>query len=410
MAGPQYRCCSRSLALALCSAGIMQVLLAASKLGGLVRYVPYPVHAGYMNGVAVLMVMAMLPHLLGLPAGQVPVDWRNAQPLAPVIALVAFLLAVAAPQWTRRVPPYLTGLLTATALHHLLAQTPLASALGPLFNAPHFDWPGVDAIAPLFERLGDGLLRDKMWLLIQFAAAVAFVSSLQTALAGSTIDELTHQRGDRGRTMLQQGVANVALGFMGGLASAGAVGRSKVNIDAGGRHRNVEAVLCRRTAARAGLRSGLDELRADGCGRRYFCRSRVLAGRRVDPQRHRRVVAADFQWRMPSALAQSYGVMLLVAGIAIFVSLPLAIGIGVLVAVLMFIRSNIKRPIRQVIHANQRTSRKVRPAADAELLRTHGLQDRADRARWRFVLRYRGNRRPRDREADSRLRSDRARF
>ena len=46
---------------------MMQVLLAASKLGGLVRYVPYPVHAGYMNGVAVLMVMAMLPHLLGLP-------------------------------------------------------------------------------------------------------------------------------------------------------------------------------------------------------------------------------------------------------------------------------------------------------------------------------------------------------
>ena len=43
-----------------------------------------------------------------------------------------------------------------------------------------------------------------------------------------------------------------------------------------------------------------------------------------------------------------------------------------LVAILMFIRSNIKPPIRQIIHADQRASRKVRPAADVELLRTHG--------------------------------------
>ena len=78
-------------------AGVMQVLLAVLRLGGLVRYVPYPVHAGYMNGTAVLMVLAMLPHLLGLPAGQGAADWRNAQPLAPVVALSGFLIAVRPP-------------------------------------------------------------------------------------------------------------------------------------------------------------------------------------------------------------------------------------------------------------------------------------------------------------------------
>ena len=94
--------------------------------------------------------------------------------------------------------------------------------------------PVLMRVAPLFEHLGDGLLRDKLWVLVEFAAAAAFVSSLQTALAGSTIDELTHQRNDRGRALLQQGIANVAVGFMGGLASAGAVGRNKVSVDAGG--------------------------------------------------------------------------------------------------------------------------------------------------------------------------------
>ncbi len=84
-----------------------------------------------MNGSAVLMVAAMLPHLLGLPDGQGAADWRNAQPLAPVIALAGLVLAVRPPRWTRRVPAYLTGLLAATALHHLLTLTPLAGALGP---------------------------------------------------------------------------------------------------------------------------------------------------------------------------------------------------------------------------------------------------------------------------------------
>ena len=116
---------------------------------------------GFMNGVAVLMVMAMLPHWLGLPAGQGAADWRNAQPLAPLVALTALVLAVRPPQWTRRVPSYMTGLLAAVALHHLLALTPLAGMLGPLFDPPRFQWPGVDVVAPLFERLGDGSVRTR---------------------------------------------------------------------------------------------------------------------------------------------------------------------------------------------------------------------------------------------------------
>ena len=360
------------VAFAVVLAGVMQVLVAVLRLGGLVRYVPYPVHAGYMNGTAVLMVVAMLPHLLGLSAGQGAANWRNAQLLAPLIALTAFVLAVWPPRFTRRVPAYLTGLLAATALHHLLTLTPLAGALGPLFNAPRFEWPGADAIAPIFERMGDGLLRDKMWLLVEFAAAVAFISSLQTALAGSTVDEMTHQRTDQGRAMLQQGVANVAVGFMGGLASAGAVGRSKVNIDAGG------------TTGMSRLFFAVGLLLALVFGLRYmsFVPMAAVAGvfaavaySLVDAwtRSATRVLWRQIgRWNMPIALAQSYGVMLLVAGIAIFVSLPIAIGVGVLIAILMFIRSNIKPPIRQIVHADRRTSRKVRPADEAELLRTHG--------------------------------------
>ena len=125
-------------ALGVVLAGVMQVMLAKLKLGGLVRYVPYPVHAGYMNGVAVVTVAGMLPHLLGLPLGATAMDWREMNPLAPVVALVALRLALNAPGWTRRIPPYLTGLLVATAAP-LLSFITAAGALGPLFEAPRFE-------------------------------------------------------------------------------------------------------------------------------------------------------------------------------------------------------------------------------------------------------------------------------
>lgn len=361
-------------ALGLVLAGVLQVALAAARLGRLVRYVPYPVHAGYMNGVAVLMVTAMASHVLGLPTGAGLLDWRQAQPLAPLVALTALWLALRAPAWTRKVPPYLTALLAATVLHHLLAATPAATSLGPLFNAPALHWPGFEAIAPLAGHLGDGLVTDHLWAVLQFAAAVAIVSSLQTALSGSTIDELTHTRGSRERELFGQGVANAAVGALGGLPTAVAVSRTKVNLDAGG------ATGISRLVFGVGLLLAL----ALGLRLLSYVPMAAIAGifiavafTLVDAWTRRATAVLWRQgWRrrVPRLLAQSYGAMLLVATIAIFASLPIAIAVGTLLAILLFIRSNSKAPIRQIVHADRRNSRKVRTAAKAELLRRHGAR------------------------------------
>ena len=61
----------------------------------------------------------------------------------------------------------------------------------------------------------------------------------------------------------------------------------------------------------------------------------------------------SLSWRAPLALLQNYGVMLLVAGITVFVSLALAVAIGTLIAMILFIRSNCKAPVRQVANAER---------------------------------------------------------
>ncbi len=359
------------LGLGVMLAGIMQVTAAAFNLGGLVHYVPFPVHAGYINGSAVLMIGAMLPHILGLPANVAP-DWRSIQPLAPVVALAALMIALKARTWTRRVPPYVTALVVATGLHHLLALTPLAGMLGPLFHAPDFEWPSFDAMAPLGDHLSKGLVLAQFWPLLQFAAAVAMMSSLQTALAGSTIDELTRKRRTSERELFAQGISNIAVGVVGALPSAASTSRSKLNLDAGG------------TTRLSRLFFGVALLLALAPGLRFMSHvpMAAIAGVFVAVAFYlfddwtRRATGVLWQnalkWQLPRALAQNFAVMLLVAGVTVFISLPLAIALGTLIAMLMFIRGNIKHPIRQVVHADRRTSRKVRPAVDAELLRKHG--------------------------------------
>ena len=363
------------VALGVVLAGILQALLAALRMGGLVYFVPFPVHAGYINGSAVLMVGAMIPHVLGLPAmyGR-EVDWQSFRWLAPLIALSALLVVLHPPRWARVIPPYLLGLLVATGLHHLLALTPLAGALGPLLQAPVFEWPRVDTMAPALDQIGEEILTANLGPLLLFAVAVAMMSTLQTALAGSSIDEITRKRRYSDRELFAQGAANVAVGIVGAPPSAGSTTRSKLNLDAGG-----DTVMSR-VVFGVGMLLAL----AAGLQLMNFLPMAAIAGVFIALaigllDRWTRSGAAillrqSLKRRVPVSLAWNYATMVVVAAITVFVSLAAAIGLGTLAAMVMFIRSNSKRPIRQVVHADRRTSRKIRPAAEAELLRAHGRQ------------------------------------
>jgi SulP family sulfate permease len=164
----------------------------------------------------------------------------------------------------------------------------------------------------------------------------------------------------------------MAVGAVGGLASAGAIMRSKVNIDAGGSS----------AASRLFFGIGLVLALLIGLAWMRIVPMAAIAGvfsavafSLVDKWTRRAtgvLFRQTLRWRVPRAMAQSYAVMALVAGVVMFVSLPAGIGIGMLVAILMFIRSNTKGPVRQIVHADVRRSRKVRPAVETDLLGKHG--------------------------------------
>jgi hypothetical protein len=159
-------------AFGLVLAGMLQILLTRLRLSGLVRYVPYPVHAGYMNGVAVLddrrdpaacarcadRTAADVEHRAsGRAAGCTRVAGHRTVGDLGRAGMDASRSALS-DRLAGRHP-----------VHHLLAATPAARALGPLFDPPAFQWPALDTMAPLVNQFSTGLVADLIGPLLVFA-------------------------------------------------------------------------------------------------------------------------------------------------------------------------------------------------------------------------------------------------
>lgn len=353
--------------------GVIQLIAGALRLGGIARYVPYPVLAGFMNGVAVLMAIAILPYALGFDSRtSMLADWSHAQPATAVVAIVTAWVALRPPAWTRRLPNYLVALVLGTALYYALRAGLGDAALGPVLG--RFESAGLrsNLMAPVQRVFGDALWVDHVAALLRFAFAIAFIASLQGLLASSVVDGLTRTRRDGEHQLLALGSANVVVGLFGGLPVAGAVSRSKISLDSGGTGRlsllAFGATLMFAVTLGAPVLSHLPLAVVAG----LFV---VAAYGLVDPWSRSAtaaLLAALGRRRAPAMPLQNYAVMLLVASVSVGISVAHGVATGVLLAMIAFVRSHSRSPVRAVAHAGQRHSLKVRSAACAALLREHG--------------------------------------
>jgi MFS superfamily sulfate permease-like transporter len=202
--------------------GVFQVLFGLLRLGSLAKYVPQPVLAGFMNGVAILVFIAQVPVLLGVDASV----WADgfvaalarAQPATLVVGLTTAVVA-----WTMmwrfpRAPGALLGLLAGcllyAAIHFLLPSVPLGPLTGTVPTQPSLPV----ALAPLFGAgaATEAVLRHAESIAVT-ALLLAIVGSLEATLNALAIDRQMQVRHDPNRELIAFGAANVASGFFGGL-------------------------------------------------------------------------------------------------------------------------------------------------------------------------------------------------
>lgn len=216
-------------------AGIIQIVIGIAKLGRLVKFIPYPVTAGFTNGIAVIIFCGELNHFFGLelPRSQhfIPgllqtfthlegINWE-----AIGLAAIVIITKVFWPRITTIVPGSLVGLVLATALASYF----------------HWDVPRIGEIPqslPTFQFIPHwnnfSLIRE----LINPALALAALGSIESLLSAVVADGMTvSEKHDSNRELIGQGLANMVVPFFGGIPATGAIARTAVNVRSGGKTR-----------------------------------------------------------------------------------------------------------------------------------------------------------------------------
>jgi SulP family sulfate permease len=216
-------------------AGIIQVALGIAKLGRLVKFIPYPVTAGFTNGIAVIIFCGQMNNFLGL---QLPRSehflsglWQTLTHIqalnwaAIMLAMVVIATKLFWPRINTTIPGSLVGLVLATAIaayFHLDVPT--------IGNIPQ-SLPKLQAIPHWYDF---SLMRE----LINPALALAALGSIESLLSAVVADGMTvSEKHNSDRELIGQGLANIVVPFFGGIPATGAIARTAVNVRSGGKTR-----------------------------------------------------------------------------------------------------------------------------------------------------------------------------
>ena len=223
-------------------AGALLVAMASAGVGRYVGFVPWPVITGFTNGIAVIILLQQLPLVLGAsgePAESTLVGATRtvrafaASPAAPALTLAVVTAAVMV-IWTRIprvkvVPASMVALLFGSGLSLIGWFDGVARVSGVPRGLP-------SPALPIWS-VGSGI--D----LARAALAVAILAALESLLSAIVADGQTiEERHDPNRELFGMGVANIAVGFFGGMPATGALARTAVNVRSGARTRVAAAV------------------------------------------------------------------------------------------------------------------------------------------------------------------------
>jgi SulP family sulfate permease len=229
------------LALTVLVSSLLQIVYGLVKGGRFIKYIPYPVVSGYLSGVGLIIALSQLPKLLGLPAGTGLLHGLASPGLwawpGIVVGLVTMAVMFNARRFTKAVPAAILGLLSGIVVYFLLAA--LVPGLLTVEDNPLVIGP-VEATGSFLQSVNAqlrGLLSIRMedlQLIGYSALALSALLSIDTLKTCVILDALTRGRHDSNRELFGQGIANLAAFAAGGMPGAGTMGPTLVNVSSGG--------------------------------------------------------------------------------------------------------------------------------------------------------------------------------
>ena len=228
-----------SMAIAAILCGLFQILFGILKIGKYIRYIPYPVLSGFMSGIGIIIIVQQIYPLFGLKSPVLIVDMITQLPShISGFSLAALLLGLGTvaiiylfPLITKKIPSTLVALIVMTIVAVCIHFDDKLT-IGEIpsgFPMPFFLKDGVD-----FSQV-QWLSVIKMSVLP--ALTLAGLGSIDTLLTSVVADNTTKTKHNSNQELMGQGVGNMLVGLFAGLPGAGATMRTVVNIKSGGRNR-----------------------------------------------------------------------------------------------------------------------------------------------------------------------------
>lgn len=318
------------LTVATIIAGVMLIAMGLLKMGAVIKFIPFPVIVGLNSGIAVNIFSSQIKDLFGLQTPQLPVDFIHKWLLyfkhfdtinfaSFVVGLLSIIIIAIAPKFLKRIPSFLFAIVIITVLVYVLREK--------------FGVEGIQTIADRFlidaslpSATAPNITFNTVRMLLPTAFTIAMLAAIVSLLSATVADGVTGDKHDSNTELIAQGVANVITPIFGGIPATGAIARTMTNINSGGRTPIagiVHAVILLLVLLFLG---SLTKLIPMAC----------LAGVLV-------VVSYNLSdWRTFRNLLRNpkadVAVLLTTFGLTVIFDLTIAIEIGLLLAVVLFIR------------------------------------------------------------------------
>lgn len=352
--------------------GLLQIGFGAVGLGRLIKYMPFPVVSGYLSGVGIIIIVSQVPKLLGVPGGThfwaslaKPALW---QWQGVVVGAVTITVMALAPKLTKAVPAAILALAAGVATYFGLALADptllklsgnalIIGRLGGSSGGASFG----DAIIGRWHGIG-GMSFASLGRLVVPAATLAVLLSIDTLKTCVVLDALTRSRHKSNRELIGQGLGNFASVLIGGVPGAGQMGATLVNMSSGAQTRL------------SGLIEGALALVAFMLLGSFIAWIPIAALAGILIVIGFRMFDRDSLHLLKSrATILDFAVIVAVVVAALSVSLIAASGVGIALAIVLFIREQIGSSIvRRKAFGNQLFSKRVRLPAEMTILEKRG--------------------------------------
>lgn len=212
--------------------GAFQILAGVFKLGKYVRMIPHSVMLGFVNGLAIVIMISQFGMF---KSGG---EWLSGSRLYTMVGLVALTmgLMLLIPKISKKIPATLIAILMVTGLVIFLGID--AETVRDFVASGSADGNGsLAAELPSFSFPLIPMNMESLRIILPYAFILAAIGLIESLMTLTLIDELTQSHGHGNRECIAQGSANIVNGLFGGMGGCAMIGQSIINIKSGGRGR-----------------------------------------------------------------------------------------------------------------------------------------------------------------------------